>query len=363
METSNSGHPVFYSPQLDGLRFIAAFLVFIHHAPSLPVLSYVRQNGWIGVDLFLCISAFLLTRLLSLEFQKTSTIRIKDFFIRRALRIWPLYFVYATFVCLLAYAWFKQDAVSVIGWWFSHLTFTNNVITALEGYSKIPFSAHLWTISLEEQFYLLIPFLLLVYFISRVPRRHIAYFGVIAILVLMSARFAFFLNSAPHPFVWVLPLRDDSFIIGALAAILTENVKIERPVLMMLLGIFLMCSVALFPDLGTHSLYQVFGYTIVSIGCVLIVVSSQAPIFYSSLLSCGVMRYLGKISYGIYVYHALALAVAVKLLKSFSIYHTPLHFLLGIILTVSISSVSYALLEKPFLRLKRRFTAVSSRPV
>ncbi len=354
----------FYSPQLDGLRFVAALLVFMHHAPSLPGLTHFKHNGWIGVDLFLCISAFLLTRLLSLEFQKTGTLQIRHFFIRRALRIWPLYFFYATIVCVLAVCWREQDTTSVSGWWLTHLTFTNNVMTALKGYSSIPYSAHLWTISLEEQAYLVMPFLLLAYFLSRAPRNHLAYFGVIAILTLLVARLAFFLNSAPHPFVWVLPLRADAFIIGAVAAILTDDTTVGRPRSTMTFGLLVMCSANLFPGIGTHSLYQVFGYTIISIGCVLVVLASQAQVLRSSLLASRPMRYLGKISYGIYIYHLLSIDIAARVFWRLSGVSGDLaRFLFRLAVTLLLSSVSYAVLEKPFLRLKARFATVASRPV
>jgi len=355
----------FYSPQLDGLRFIAALLVFIHHSPNLSssFLGQVNEYGWIGVDLFLCISAFLLTRLLRLEFQRKEKIQIGKFFIRRALRIWPLYLSYATFVCVLAVFWYDQNATETVGWWLSHVTFTNNLMTALKGYSTVPFSSHLWTISLEEQAYLIMPFLLLAFMLSGSVPSHLKYFSLASLAVLIGARLGFFLNDAPHPFIWVLPLRADAFIIGAVAAIITEESRITRPITCMAIGILLMSSVVYFPNINEHSLYQVFGYTVVACGCVLVVVASQAQMFHDSILASRPLRYLGKISYGIYVYHVICIAAVSKAMAYFGLSN---HFgvlLAGLLVTIMVSSISYYLLERPFLKLKERFQAVHSRPI
>src|SRR4051812_10443932 len=85
--------PRLYWPQLDGLRFLAALLVFFAHAPVLPghIFRTLNKFGWCGVDLFLVLSAFLIARLLRAEYERSEFVDVRRFYVRRMLRIWPLY--------------------------------------------------------------------------------------------------------------------------------------------------------------------------------------------------------------------------------------------------------------------------------
>ena len=353
----------FYSPQLDGLRFIAAMLVIVHHSPPVPYLDWLKVNGWVGVDLFLCISAFLITRLIRLEHQKTGTLRIGAFFIRRALRIWPLYLSYATALCLLAVLVFHQPPMQTFAWWMSHLSFTNNVLTAAQGYTPVPFTAHLWTISLEEQAYLIIPFLLFAFAMAGSRMRHLAIFLIGALAILVGSRLALWLMETPHPFIWVLPLRADAFVLGAAGAIVTEKWALPRPTLMLALGAALVASIGLWPPMDQNSPYHVLGYTITAAGCCLVVLASQGDRLSRPLLASLPFRYLGKISYGLYVYHLVAIALVLKGAARAGV-DNPLLILAAIAAaTIAMSALSYAILEKPFLRLKARFALVASRPI
>ena len=124
----------FYVPALDGLRFLAFFLVFIHHTPLFNNFIYVYLNtyGWIGVDIFFALSAFLLSHLLRIEFIQYNHIDKKKFFLRRALRIWPIYFIYLFFSEL-------PD---------KHLMlFTSNIYAVVKNVSV----GHIWTISLKNK--------------------------------------------------------------------------------------------------------------------------------------------------------------------------------------------------------------------
>ena len=357
-----AGKRGFYSPQIDGLRFVAALLVFVHHAPTLPLLGTIKTYGWVGVDLFLAISAYLITHLIILEFRRTDTIALRSFFIRRALRIWPLYLVFATFACALSVATGASAPGETLGWWLSHLSFTNNVMTAVMGYSPVLFSQHLWTITLEEQAYLVMPLVLFAFLRSGASSKAALWAGAAFILVLMVARLALAIVGVEHPFIWVLPLRADPFIVGALAAILLANREaVTRPILLMAGGAALLCSVALFPSVETVGYYQVFGYTIVALACTAIVIAAQSDRFLT-ILGNRPMAYLGKISYGIYVYHLAALFAATRALELAGMGSSLAIFVLALLLTIVTAAISYRVLEKPFLKLKERFAVVQSRP-
>jgi peptidoglycan/LPS O-acetylase OafA/YrhL len=362
LATGAAGSGRFYSPQLDGLRFIAAFAVFIHHAPAVPVLSAIKPYGWAGVDMFLSISAFLITRLILLEHERTGSFSMRSFYIRRALRIWPLYLTYATAVCVLTLLAGMLDARTVAAWWLSHVSFTNNVMTAVKGYSPVLFSAHLWTISLEEQAYLLMPLLLSAFIVGGLRDRAAILFCLGGIAVLLVARTGLTMARIPHPFIWVLPLRSDAFLLGALAAILTRDGRQVAAPWLAVTGLILIGTLPFFPPVDQVGAYQVFGYTVLAAGCTAIVLASQHSDIARRILGCGPMRYLGKISYGFYVYHVAAIVLAARLLKGAGLQSASMSFGLGLLLTVVVAAASYRILERPFLLLKDRYARVLSRP-
>ncbi len=352
----------FYSPQLDGLRFIAAFLVFIHHAPRLPYFGLIKDYGWAGVDLFLSISAFLITRLILMEHKVTGSFSFRSFFVRRALRIWPLYLSYATAMCLLTLGLRRLSAADTAAWWFSHLSFTNNVMTALQGYSPVLFSDHLWTISLEEQAYLLMPLLLSAFVLSGARPRSAVQFCLSAVGVLIIARLGFVLARAPHPFVWVLPLRGDAFFLGALAAIVLRDPLQIPSAALASIGLALVGSVILFPTIDKPSLYQIIGYTIVALGCTFLITATQGKSAMNGFLGSAPMRYLGKRSYGFYVYHLVALNLVLGRVHHYGLGEW-IAVPVGLVLTAAMSVASYRILERPFLLMKERHTRVWSRPI
>jgi len=353
----------FYSPQLDALRFFAALLVLHDHSPTLPwaPLAALQPYGWVGIDLFLCLSAFLIARLLLLEHERTGGISIRSFYIRRALRIWPLYFGYATAVSLWVLFRGKIAAATVLAWWLSHVSFSNNLLTAVKGWTPIPWSLQLWTISLEEQAYFLLPLVLFAVVMLRPSTRTVICVAVAVVVVLILARLACFLVGQPTNFFYVLPIRGDAFVFGTLAAILLSRNVIQPRAWMFPLGMVVMAMLVLFSPLEKHTWYDVFGYTVTALGATAVVFGSQAAIYDNSPLTWQPLRYLGKISYGIYVFHILAIDVAQKLQQKIQLSNS-WTWLLGFALTIAISAASYHLYERHFLKLKRRFEMVPSRP-
>lgn len=351
----------FYSPQLDGLRFCAAMAVFVHHAPALPGLGALKHYGWIGVDLFLAISAFLLVRLLSLEHAATGRIDLRAFFVRRALRIWPLYLGFATAACAVAAASGATAPGETLAWWLSHLFFVNNLLTAVAGYAPTPGAAHLWTISLEEQVYLVLPFVVLGLRAGGVTPEGALRLAAALVVALIGARAAFVLAGIEHPFIWVSPLRGDAFVLGAAAALLPVRPP-RRPLLLGAAGLGLMASVALFPPVEVPGAYQLVGYTVTALGCALVVAASQGDVVARSPLAAAPMRLMGKTSFGFYVYH-LACIEAARALDAAVGLGPEATFAVALAATVIAALLSYRFLETPFLRLKARFARIESRPV
>lgn len=362
-----NGKAEFYQPQLDGLRFLAALLVFIHHAPPLPYLHELKSYGWIGVDLFLAISAFLLTRLLCIEWRSTGSISLTHFFIRRSLRIWPLFFFYATALCGFALVQGTNDVQEVFTWWLSFVSFSNNILTAVSGYSPIPYTAHLWTIALEEQAYLVLPVFLVAYLSTGGSHKSLILGALAVIFVLILTRSTISLAQVAHPFIWVLPLRADPFILGAVLAILFEKRDAPNPFWPLCAGLALLFGATFFESVDKPGSYQIIGYSVVALGCTLIVLAMQSQSRLTRFLSLSGFRYLGKISFGIYIYHMLCIAIGSNLVIAAGIesggWYNLTTWSVSLVLTIALSAASYRYFESSFLRLKTRYSTITSRPV
>ena len=196
-----------YFPELDGLRFFAFLLIFIHHDIlflKIPYLKILSTNGWIGVYLFFSLSAFLLTKLLIAEYDKTGTISFKKFYIRRIFRIWPIYFLFIGFsvsLFLLLNGTLSNNIEVRI---FGLFAFSDNIMSAIYGYNPLPYAGHLWTIAYEEQFYIFIPIVIFLLVRSSIKTKLIS---LLSIFILFNAiRFIQIMNNVQHPAIWVLPI-------------------------------------------------------------------------------------------------------------------------------------------------------------
>lgn len=363
-----------YYPELDGLRFFAFLLVFINHAPYLapsPIFRVLHDYGWIGVDLFLCLSAFLITRLLMEENTNTGTINIRFFYFRRMLKIWPLYFLFIIF--LIAYQASTHDWDNTIQLRIAGLAlFSDNILSAFLGYNHLFSSVHLWTISYEEQFYLLIPWAIRKLVAVKDNTR--SFFIFFTFFLLSSIRILFIYQNAPHPSIWVLPITHFESILGGMAlgmGVFNEVFKKLDSKSLFLLGILLTGLATRLPNTHVTSWNLMLTYPLVGVGMMLIIFSvlhdnkSKINIFLRNKKIVS----LGKISYGLYVYHILCLAIANQacLQLGISSQNTTLYpitmFVIGMVFVILFSRISYQLYEKPFLILKDRFTHIKSRPI
>ncbi|MBL8076580.1 MAG: acyltransferase [Anaerolineales bacterium] len=363
-----------YYPELDGLRFFAFLLVFINHAPYLapgPIFKALHDYGWIGVDLFLCLSAFLITRLLMEEYTNTGTINIRFFYFRRMLKIWPLYFLFIIF--LIAYYsstqdWSSTTQLRIIGL----ALFSDNILSATLGYNHLFSAVHLWTISYEEQFYVLIPWAIRK--LVTVKNKSRSFFILFVFIILSSIRILFIYQNIPHPSIWVLPITHFEAIFGGTAlglGVFDEILKKLGSKTSLAFGILSTGLATILPNTHVTSWNLMLTYPLVGLGITFIIYSvlqntkSKINIF----LRNKEIVSLGKISYGLYVYHILCLTIAnqVCLRLGISSQSTPLYpitmFVIGMAFVILFSRISYHLYEKPFLILKDRFTHIKSRPI
>ncbi len=358
--------PSFYLPQLDGLRFVAFLLVFIHNAKPILLESHLRkisEYGWIGVDLFFCISAFLITKILVHEYQSNKTINGKNYLVRRILKIGPQYFLYIFLVYLL------KDYIpngntkileNLIGLW----TFTYNFIYFYLLPSPALLFVHLWSISFEFQYYLILPTTVITLINTSTKQKSLLLSGVViagTVLRFLCVYFKF-----EHPLIYLLPFTHFESILGGIllgTGMLDNFAKNFSGLALFVLGFIFNLSIFLLPNNDIISWKLLLTYPLLGTGMTLTVLSvlnKDVPIV-SQLLTQKPVVYLGKISYGLYLFHIAAFFLTSQVLINFAGYSAIelsknhlLVMLISFAVTCLVSAVSYNLIEKPFLTLKHR---------
>jgi peptidoglycan/LPS O-acetylase OafA/YrhL len=360
----------FYRPELDCLRFFAFFGVYIFHTLSTEPAYYAERHvpfggiiasatkaGSFGVDLFFLLSAYLITELLLRERDEVGSIHLKSFYLRRILRIWPLYFFALALGVVLS--WVDPEQPFTWKYIVAFLLLSGNWLTSLVGFPGSVVSP-LWSVSFEEQFYLFWPTIL-----TRLHRTGSLLATGIALLVTAELGRVALLHYARQSEVAIFTntmARLDPLAFGMMTAVLLRNRQFYPSWL-----VRLSCLVA-----GSITWLIAGHYYHMSLAFILLgypAMALGAWFLFISVLGIRVapywLRYLGKISYGLYVFHRLALYTVVKLEGAYphDLLHFVLYWCLGILLTFAMAAVSYRFLESPFLRLKDRLAYVKSRPV
>jgi peptidoglycan/LPS O-acetylase OafA/YrhL len=348
-ETTEIGiaeRPKNYIPQLDGLRAFAVSFVLVAHGlySEIPSLKKITDFGSTGILLFFVISGFLISRILIRS--KGAPNYFFNFYARRGLRIWPLYYaVLALSLALLKFGPPQPSMTSEIHVWV-YLTYLQNLIY---GHQPVPVGlAPTWTLAVEEQFYLTWP--LIVYFSSRRTLRWLC-------LALMVA--APIIRFSNHFDSWNTLCQLDALALGALFACECYDpnrwLKISRyAVFLFPLGILLHASGIAWVDRWLNgNLFEIYG------GAALVYLTIHTSTLAASVFANSVLTYIGKISYGIYLYNVLVFAGLGYVLKG--IRHSPsitthlIFLLIGSLLTIAVAAASYSVFESPLLRLKKYF--------
>jgi peptidoglycan/LPS O-acetylase OafA/YrhL len=369
-----------YFKNLNGLRFFAAFAVILHHLEQYKFWAKIPSNwgnvtvdafGHKAVSFFFVLSGFLITYLLLEESKKTGTISIKDFYVRRILRIWPVYYL-VIILCLFVIP-FVFD-LSYIGINTFDEKFKVKVVllflilpNLLRVYSpSIAGGNQLWSIGVEEQFYIIWP-LLVKSFLKRLPRFLIIFISIkflVTAILLAAAIYTQNLVISAGLQLWIL-FKVEQMAIGALGAwvLFTNRQKIlaffyhKLTWYASLLGMILL--------LFFHTTYWLFSYFEAAIFFLVILNVSTNPAVKVSLEK-PILNKLGNISYGIYMYHTICITICLYTLTYFEIEKTNLilfnilFYLGSSLLTIAVANVSYKYFEKVFLTLKEKFMIVKS---
>lgn len=374
-----------YFPNLNSVRAIAAIMVVVSHIEKhknilgLEPSNLIIKWGSIGVTLFFVLSGFLITYLLLIEDSKFSKIDVKNFYIRRILRIWPLYFLILAFVYLsISYIlpeYYKADIekFSLFGL-LLNLFFLTNLTDSLVLIPGI--ISTIWSIGVEEQFYIFWPWVIKAKKENRV--KLIAF--IVVLLPLLKILFILIykltqINAFNTFYILLTYTRFDSMAIGALFAFLAFYKRIELGkvklkyetfigriiqivtyILVILFFIFGNIHPALFNLLNYEIFPVLFGI------CILNLATNKYSIVN---LENNFISYLGKISYSIYLNHMVVLFIFFPYLNSmlvgFSIVTKNLIiFPVTLILVIGISILTYNWYEKQFLKLKHKFSHVKT---
>ena len=345
-----------YLPGLNGLRAIAALsVVFSHISLSFIDFGLNQKNGWNfasdGVTIFFTISGFLITYLLLLE-KAAGTIDIKKFYIRRILRIWPLYYTYLI-ICVVI-LWLLHNELSELPY---YIFFCANKPYVFGG--AIFLIAHLWSIGVEEQFYIFWPLLIKLFN----KRLGIKVATIIITLILLKFIVKYIMHS--ELFESFLNInRFECMLIGGYGALLFFNKsKVVEYLKSFVAQLIAWICLLLFafnvfnsPGPTEHILLSIF---------ILTIIFGQITNTRFKLINLEnrLFDFLGKISYGIYVIHPLLIFMFSKILFgnfNNSIGSITLLYLLIIVATIIISFISYQFFEKPFLKMKSRYAIIKS---
>lgn len=338
-------------PSLDGWRAVAILMVIINHV-SLSIPSeyqYLKSafgkiSGKIGVDIFLVLSGFLITSLLIREFIKNGKINIKLFFIRRFLRISPPFYLYL-FIILCLNPIFEL-----------HLNLENILVAIfyISNFVDITrnswLTVHTWSLSLEEQFYLIWPFIF-----SHIKKSYQICALIILLMPVIRVVYYFYPN---HSNFYLYPFinRGASIFTGALFAILShKGIKIKTNIYLALLSFLIIGYVNYYE---THYISGIFLYPFgyffcnLSIAYLLLFSLKQKDNLLFYLMNSRVLVQLGLLSYSLYLWQQLFIFPEGKfpLLEKYSF------FPVNILLAIGVAYLSYTFCERPIAKIKAKFS-------
>lgn len=335
---------------LDGLRAVAVFLVIFYHA-GLP------SPGGLGVLMFFVISGFLITWLLLKENAKRRDVSLRGFYTRRAMRIFPAFYGYAALLLGLLLVTHRPVIWSQAA---AALLYYNDYYQAILGDPNTGFS-HTWSLSVEEQFYLAWPLLFLWGRNRPAQLARVLTGGIVAVWVYRAVlKYGFHVWQGY--FYEAFDTRADQLLLGCLFAVLLWTGKWAR-VWVAVCGVpqFLAVTGALVVSVLVESRMgaeyrDVFGFPIdtVLVALMLVQLISLRDHAAVAWMQAAPVRYLGRISYSLYLYQQLVLPVVESALRR---YDPAVRVSVAVALVVGTASASFYLIEKPFLLLKDRMAA------
>ncbi len=364
-------------PALDGIRAFAVLLIFFHHFGGgahggrvLNFLNEARMRGWVGVDIFFALSGFLITGILF--DTRTDSHFFLRFYVRRSLRIFPVFYLTLLLLLLLTpvfhyrWRWPHLAFPLYLGNFWGNADLSLYDIPSPNHPSAKLFLGHFWSLFVEEQFYLLWP--LVVWFVrDRVQLLWTAAGLSVLALLLRSVEVALFPLSVAETWVFrTLPFRMDALLIGAILALLLRGPKADlwqrrSGPIALAAGLLALLIFVLSPSYDSPWLLTL-GLSLTPLaGAGLIGMTLPAGEAFERFFHLRPMRTLGRYSYGFYLFHTIFGWAWIQLLVTLNhrLHSITLAGILALaanfFVTFVISKLSYDLFERRFLVLKRGF--------
>lgn len=359
-----------YFPHLDALRFFAFFGVFLHHSfftkyediaqhPLFFWTNKIFTFGELGVNFFFVLSGFLITFLLLKEEEKQGKIDIKAFYVRRFLRIWPLYYA-CLFFCFVIYPAMtgKTDGNP----WY-YIFFLGNFDSAFHGLPQTPILSVLWSIAVEEQFYLIWPLL-----IAFVPKKYRMYIFFVIIALSTAFKFHYFERER---FIRVHTLGAISdMAMGGLMAWIAYNYNFfaEKLEQMTKSTIILTYVLLLGVVVGLYNIHHPLAIAVYPLVLAVLFgfVIAEQNFATNSVIKWGNFAFLdkwGKYTYGLYCLHYIGIYIVTIATRYQQLNHQMwvvmlLEPLLSLGIAFGVSYLSFHYFESYFLKLKNKFSRI-----
>ncbi|MBH1991540.1 MAG: acyltransferase [Sphingomonadaceae bacterium] len=332
-----------YRPQLDGLRAVAVTLVLLgHFALDRTVIGHV------GVRIFFVLSGYLITGILlqARDAREAGQAQpLRHFYIRRILRLWPAYYLLLG-VALIA----NIDNIRSVAPW--HLVQASNILFAWRNAFVPPVTAHWWSLAVEEQFYLVWP--LVVFFL---PRRWLVP-AIIAAIGMANVGRAF-IPMDDIAYLTLPFMSFDALAAGALVTVAERRGPMPGWLLpgTLLLGAITLVVLLLPLPFGLNLHLSEALTAPLFAGLVALAASGRSPSWLGRVLCWPPILYIGRISYGVYLYHLFILLAMWKLdeTAAFLAHHRMVMFLIGSAATIIVATASWYMIERPINALKRRY--------
>lgn len=368
MEISKLNSNPVYFPGFNGIRAWAAFLVVFVHFNQFAFLFDItgfREHSdlaGLAVTVFFVLSGFLITYLLLSEYVKFGTIKLIHFYIRRILRIWPLYYliILLTFVIYL-FIDAPDKGNYKFSTFFYYLIFTPNVAYA-SNMVLIPITP-LWSVGVEEQFYLLWPWL----FKKKNSNIYILKLLLSFVVIFLVAKILLRYFDNGFWYSLIISTRLECMAIGGIAAwFIVNDVKTFRDIVFLnvlqYFAILFFVHAIIYAPFNFSGLFNHLIYSLFSIVIILNVGLNPNSVL---KLENRVYNFLGKISYGFYCYHMLVILILSRFTAQWSfqdnLYNKVFLFVCIVLINLLLSFLSYNYFELRFIRMKDKFARIISR--
>lgn len=351
----------------DALRFFAFFKVFLLHLPivAFPWFNFLKAGGGIGVQFFFVLSGFLITYIILEEQERTNTLNLKNFFARRVLRIWPLYYLmvlvaYTTPYLLTHVLHLNSSSTGYEPQLWVSLTFLENYKMMATGtHANVSPLSVMWSLCIEEHFYIIWGVAL--YYLKL---KGLLRLIVVSIIVGVLSRIVYVLLDIPTSDVFT---NIDLFALGALPAyFLVKNPKGTEAFVDKVpkwgKGVFIFVLLAIVTICSQYNEDKDFIWLTLLLGVLFsgLIILTLGRKSSLKISDKAIWSRLGIYTYGLYLYHTLVINLLLQIYKKYEWgIEKPLvatsFVLVALLLTIIVSMLSYHLFEKQFLKLKRYF--------